>query len=128
MKSPLARSVLTGRCEFRFPQTSRHDSQNSSINASVLVPAEYGWLNDQQFLAAVAVAMMTPGPVVITVGFMGCIVAAGDTQNRYPAGHNRIAAQVQETLGTIRDCGRGGCQTVDLSFLSLIGGQAGPRR
>ncbi|WP_442485784.1 chromate transporter [Aeoliella sp. SH292] len=32
---------------------------------------EYGWLNDQEFLDAVAVAMITPGPVVITVGFIG---------------------------------------------------------
>ncbi|MEP6727699.1 MAG: chromate transporter [Bacteroidota bacterium] len=36
---------------------------------------EYKWLNEQQFLDAVAVAMITPGPVVITVGFIGYIVA-----------------------------------------------------
>jgi chromate transporter len=35
------------------------------------VVREYGWMNDQQFLDAVAVAMITPGPVVITVGFIG---------------------------------------------------------
>ncbi len=35
---------------------------------------EYGWLNDRQFLDAVAVAMVTPGPVVITVGFIGYLV------------------------------------------------------
>jgi chromate transporter len=40
------------------------------------VVKEYAWLNDQQFLDAVAVAMITPGPVVITVGFIGYIVAA----------------------------------------------------
>lgn len=33
------------------------------------------WLNDQQFLDAVAVAMITPGPVVITVAFIGYLVA-----------------------------------------------------
>ena len=38
------------------------------------VVKEYGWLNDQEFLDAVAVAMITPGPVVITVGFIGYIV------------------------------------------------------
>lgn len=38
------------------------------------VVKEYGWLNDQQFLDAVAVAMITPGPVVITVGFIGFLV------------------------------------------------------
>jgi chromate transporter len=33
------------------------------------------WLNDRQFLDAVAVAMITPGPVVITVAFIGYLVA-----------------------------------------------------
>jgi chromate transporter len=33
------------------------------------------WLNDRQFLDAVAVAMITPGPVVITVAFIGFLVA-----------------------------------------------------
>ncbi len=36
---------------------------------------EYHWLDNQQFLDAVAVAMITPGPVVITVGFIGYLVA-----------------------------------------------------
>jgi chromate transporter len=36
---------------------------------------EYQWLNEQQFLDAVAVAMITPGPVVITVGFIGYLAA-----------------------------------------------------
>ena len=40
------------------------------------VVKEYGWLNDQQFLDAVAVAMVTPGPVVITVGFIGYLVTS----------------------------------------------------
>jgi chromate transporter len=35
----------------------------------------FHWLNEQQFLDAVAVAMITPGPVVITVGFVGYLVA-----------------------------------------------------
>jgi chromate transporter len=38
------------------------------------VVKEYGWLTDQEFLDAVAVAMITPGPVVITVGFIGFLV------------------------------------------------------
>ena len=33
------------------------------------------WLTEQQFIDAVAVAMITPGPVVITVGFIGYLVA-----------------------------------------------------
>ncbi len=36
---------------------------------------KYHWLNDRQFLDAVAVAMITPGPVVITVAFIGYLVA-----------------------------------------------------
>ena len=47
-----------------------------------IVPFLYGgvvkdhhWLNEQQFLDAVAVAMITPGPVVITVGFIGYLIA-----------------------------------------------------
>ena len=39
------------------------------------VVKEYHWLTEQQFLDAVAVAMITPGPVVITVGFIGYLVA-----------------------------------------------------
>jgi chromate transporter len=36
---------------------------------------EYHWLTERQFVDAVAVAMITPGPVVITVGFIGYLVA-----------------------------------------------------
>jgi chromate transporter len=39
------------------------------------VVVERGWLTEQQFLDAVAVALITPGPVVITVAFIGFIVA-----------------------------------------------------
>jgi chromate transporter len=35
---------------------------------------ENHWLTEQQFVDAVAVAMITPGPVVITVGFIGYLV------------------------------------------------------
>jgi chromate transporter len=35
----------------------------------------FGWLDERQFLDAVAVAMITPGPVVITAGFIGYLVA-----------------------------------------------------
>ncbi|MFI5186342.1 MAG: chromate transporter [Chitinophagales bacterium] len=39
------------------------------------VVKDFHWLNERQFLDAVAVAMITPGPVVITVGFIGYLVA-----------------------------------------------------
>ena len=47
-----------------------------------IIPFLYGgvvqghhWLTDRQFIDAVAVAMITPGPVVITSGFIGFLVA-----------------------------------------------------
>ena len=47
-----------------------------------VVPFLYGgvvqhhhWLNEHQFVDAVAVAMITPGPIVITVAFIGYLVA-----------------------------------------------------
>lgn len=55
------------------------------------VVRELGWLNERQFLDAVAVAMITPGPVVITVGFIGYLVAG-------PAG------AVVAALGTFLPC------------------------
>jgi len=35
-----------------------------------------GWLNEREFLVAVAMGMMSPGPVVITATFVGYLVAA----------------------------------------------------
>jgi chromate transporter len=35
---------------------------------------ENHWLTETQFIDAVAVAMITPGPVVITVGFIGYLI------------------------------------------------------
>ena len=47
-----------------------------------IVPFLYGgvvtrihWLTERQFVDAVAVAMITPGPIVITAGFIGYLVA-----------------------------------------------------
>jgi len=39
------------------------------------VVSQHHWLTERQFVDAVAVAMITPGPVVITVGFVGYLVA-----------------------------------------------------
>jgi chromate transporter len=38
------------------------------------VVADYHWLNDRQFLDAVAMGIITPGPVVITATFIGYLV------------------------------------------------------
>lgn len=39
------------------------------------VVSQFHWLTEQQFVDAVAVAMITPGPIVITAGFIGYLVA-----------------------------------------------------
>ncbi|MBI2071408.1 MAG: chromate efflux transporter [Elusimicrobia bacterium] len=39
------------------------------------VVQDYRWLNDAQFLDAVAVSMITPGPLLITVAFIGYLAA-----------------------------------------------------
>jgi len=52
---------------------------------------EHHWLNDRQFVDAVAVAMITPGPVVITVGFIGYLVAG-------------LSGAVVAALGTFLPC------------------------
>ena len=39
------------------------------------VVQHFHWLTERQFLDAVAVSMITPGPVVITVAFIGYLVA-----------------------------------------------------
>ena len=63
-----------------------------------IVPFLYGgvvhdhqWLNERQFVDAVAVAMITPGPVVITVGFIGYLIAG-------------VAGSVVATLSTFLPC------------------------
>jgi chromate transporter len=39
------------------------------------VVEQYGWMDERQFLIAVAVGMISPGPVVITATFVGYLVA-----------------------------------------------------
>ena len=82
---PAASGMLSG---IDFPQLVQIGAFFAKAGAFVfgsglaIVPFLYGgvvtehhWLNDKQFVDAVAVAMITPGPVVITVGFIGYLVA-----------------------------------------------------
>jgi len=52
---------------------------------------DHPWLTERQFVDAVAVAMITPGPVVITVGFIGYLIAG-------------LSGAVVAALGTFLPC------------------------
>ena len=65
------RVVLHRGRRLRLRQRPRHRALPPRGASS----SEFGWLDERQFLDAVAVAMITPGPVVITVGFIGYLVA-----------------------------------------------------
>jgi chromate transporter len=52
---------------------------------------DHEWLTERQFVDAVAVAMITPGPVVITVGFIGYLIAG-------------LSGAVVAALGTFLPC------------------------
>ena len=57
---------------------------------------QFHWLNERQFLDAVAVAMITPGPVVITVAFIGYLVAG-------PIGRSERRVRCVPALLSVRD-------------------------
>jgi chromate transporter len=62
---------------------------------------ELKWLDNRQFLDAVAVAMITPGPVVITTGFIGYLVAATRADGSVVAG---LAGASVAALATFLPC------------------------
>src|SRR5205807_4850432 len=56
-----------------------------------VVVDEHHWLSERQFIDAVAVAMITPGPVLITAGFIGYLIAG-------------LSGAVVAALGTFLPC------------------------
>ena len=68
----VARSRSTSPRRARSCSAAGWRSCRSSTAAS---SDQFHWLTERQFLDAVAVAMITPGPVVITVAFIGYLVA-----------------------------------------------------
>ena len=97
-KAPPKWSPVTNNTSFFLLQTGFWDYESSTLikiaifftkagafvfgSGLAIVPflhagvvTENHWLTEQQFLDAVAVAMITPGPVVITVAFIGYLVA-----------------------------------------------------
>lgn len=55
------------------------------------VVKDFQWLTNKEFVDAVAVAMITPGPVVITTGFIGYLIAG-------------LSGSVVAALGTFLPC------------------------
>ncbi len=75
---PMATPELLGQIALFFTQAGAFVFGSGLAIVPFLyggVVKEFNWLTAQQFLDAVAVAMITPGPVVITTGFIGFLVA-----------------------------------------------------
>ena len=74
--------MLGGALSWGQPAKLAPFGETSPFHGLAIIPFLHGsvvndfhWLDERQFLDAVAVAMITPGPVVITVGFIGYLVA-----------------------------------------------------
>jgi len=63
-------TYFAGASLFVFGAASR-----SCRSCTAAWSSSFHWLTERQFIDAVAVSMITPGPVVITVAFIGYLVA-----------------------------------------------------
>jgi chromate transporter len=76
--APVASSPLLGKILFFFLKAGALTFGSGLVIVPFLqqgVVQEHGWLGEREFLIAVAIGMISPGPVVITATFVGYLVA-----------------------------------------------------
>jgi chromate transporter len=76
--SPVASSSTLGKLALFFLKAGSLTFGSGLVIVPFLqqgLVEQYGWLDQRQFLIAVAVGMISPGPVVITATFVGYLVA-----------------------------------------------------
>ncbi len=75
---PIASSALLGKILLFFLKAGALTFGSGLVIVPFLqqgVVQEHGWLGEREFLIAVAIGMISPGPVVITATFVGYLVA-----------------------------------------------------
>ncbi len=76
--APVASSSLLGKIFLFFLKAGALTFGSGLVIVPFLqqgVVQEHGWLGEREFLVAVAIGMISPGPVVITATFVGYLVA-----------------------------------------------------
>jgi chromate transporter len=75
---PVANSTILGKLLLFFLKAGALTFGSGLVIVPFLqqgVVQEHGWLGEREFLVAVAIGMISPGPVVITATFVGYLVA-----------------------------------------------------
>jgi chromate transporter len=75
---PIANSTVIGKLLLFFLKAGALTFGSGLVIVPFLqqgVVQEHGWLGEREFLIAVAIGMISPGPVVITATFVGFLVA-----------------------------------------------------
>lgn len=75
---PVAKSTILGKLLLFFLKAGALTFGSGLVIVPFLqqgVVQEHGWLGEREFLVAVAIGMISPGPVVITATFVGYLVA-----------------------------------------------------